>query len=362
MARASPLNPGLPLPMPFPFLERMRSTTRTQIGAGPLYLLCALLASLAGGCAQSSSRAPSPPAVRLTPLPDRVRVEIHGQLFTEYFFKDVPKPYCHPLHGPGGLVMTRHWPMQEAPGEDRDHPHHRGFWYAHGSVNGLDFWTEGANRGRIVHESFAQIESGPHTGVLHTRNRWVGPDGRTVCTDERTLRFYATPDSARVFDFEITLHASHGPLTFGDTKEGTLAVRVAETMRVRPNKANAGQPPGRILTSEGHRDTDAWGKRAAWCDYSGLVEGRLVGLAIFDHPDNPRHPTWWHVRDYGLFAANPFGRHDFENLKDPTAGNLVLPAGGQVTFRYRFYLHDGDAARARVAEQYASWIRTRSGS
>ena len=87
------------------------------------------------------------------------------------------------------------------------------------------------------------------------------------------------------------------------------------------------------------------------------MEGKTVGIAIFDHPQNPRHPTWWHVRDYGLFAANPFGQHDFESLADKTAGNLTVPAGKSVTFRYRFYLHEGDEQQAKVAERYKQYVK-----
>ncbi len=87
------------------------------------------------------------------------------------------------------------------------------------------------------------------------------------------------------------------------------------------------------------------------------MEGKTLGAAIFDHPTNPRFPTWWHVRDYGLFAANPFGRHDFESLPDKAAGNLVVPAGQSVTFRYRFYLHEGDEKQGKVAERYAEFSK-----
>jgi hypothetical protein len=129
-------------------------------------------------------------------------------------------------------------------------------------------------------------------------------------------------------------------------------------MRLKPNKENAGKPTGHIVNSEGIRDDATWGKRAKWCDYYGPVEGKTVGIAIFDNPANPRYPTWWHVRDYGLFAANPFGQHDFENLKDKkTAGNLVVPAGQSVTFRYRVYMHEGDDQQAGVAARYAEYLQ-----
>jgi hypothetical protein len=61
------------------------------------------------------------------------------------------------------------------------------------------------------------------------------------------------------------------------------------------------------------------------------------------------------VRDYGLFAANPFGKHDFEKLSDRSAGELEVPAGQSVTFRYRIVFHEGDEKEARVAELYDQW-------
>ena len=308
---------------------------------------CAWPLAKAGAAAVPNS------GVQITQLTNRLRVEINGQLFTEYFFKDVPRPYCYPLIGPGGAAMTRNWPMKNTPGEEHDHPHHRSLWFAHGAINGHDFWSEQKAFGTTVHEDFLEIKSGKKEGVIRSRNKWVTADGTVVCTDERTLRFY-NPGRARerVFDFEITLNASNGELTFGDTKEGTMAVRLAETMRL---KGKVGK--GHIVNSAGVRDGQTWGKRADWCDYYGPVEGKTVGIAIFDHPQNPRHPTWWHVRDYGLFAANPFGQHDFESLPDKTAGNLIVPAGQSVTFRYRFYLHEGDEQQAKVAEKYQQYAK-----
>ena len=77
------------------------------------------------------------------------------------------------------------------------------------------------------------------------------------------------------------------------------------------------------------------------------IDGKTIGMAIFDHPSNPRHPTWWHARYYGLVAANPFGIHDFEKQPDGT-GDLTIPAGKSVTFRYRFLFHEGDYKAADI--------------
>jgi hypothetical protein len=291
--------------------------------------------------------------VNITQLDDRLRVEINGQLFTEYYFKDVPRPFCYPMMGPGEVAMTRNFPMKTLPDEAHDHKHHRSLWFAHGSVNGKDFWSEDKDFGKIVHQKFEQVKSGADAGVIASFNKWIDAQGNVVCTDNRIVRIY-TPKSAseRTLDFEITLNASNGDVVFGDTKEGTMALRLAETMRL---KGKVGK--GHIVNSEGVKDDQTWGKRANWCDYYGPAEGKLVGVAIFDHPANPRHPTWWHVRDYGLFAANPFGRHDFESLPDKTVGDLTVPAGKRITFRYRFYFHEGDDLQGNVAAKYDEYVK-----
>lgn len=295
--------------------------------------------------------------VQLTQGADKVRVEINGELFTEYCFTGAPHVYFFPLLGPGGIRLNRNWPMTETPGEERDHPHHRSLWYSHGAVNGVDFWSESPKAGKIVHDRFLEVNSGKDSGVLRSANRWIAPDGTVKLTDERTFRVYARPGRERLFDFEITLKATPDQeAVLGDTKEGSMAVRINEDLRLTRGKNKPGT--GRIVLSTGVKDGQTWGKRAEWCDYYGPLDGKVVGIAIFDHPSNPKHPTWWHVRDYGLFAANPFGVHDFEK-QPPGTGDLRIPAGQSVTFRYRFYLHEGDTEQARVAERYREFADSR---
>jgi len=226
--------------------------------------------------------------------------------------------------------------------------HHRSLWFTHGDINGHDFWGEGGKSGKIVHDKFLKVTYGRDMGVIQANNKYVARDGQVICTDTRTHRFYNRPDG-QIMDFEITIHASEGKVVMGDTKEGSMAIRVAPWLRL---KGKVGK--GHILNSEGQRDGDTWGKRAAWCDYYGPVKDQIVGVAIFDHPQNPKHPTWWHVRDYGLFAANPFGVHDFEKKPDGT-GDITIPAGESLTFKYRFYFHKGDSNQAKVAEHYREY-------
>lgn len=108
---------------------------------------------------------------------------------------------------------------------------------------------------------------------------------------------------------------------------------------------------GSAVNSDGIKGGAIWGKRAKWVDYWAPIDGQVVGVAIFDHPNNPRHPTWWHARTYGLVAANPFGVHDFEKKPEGT-GDMVIPANESVSFRYRFLFHRGDNKSARISEEY----------
>ncbi len=295
-----------------------------------------------------------PGKVEIKKLPGKLRIELNGELFSEYVYEDTTRPFLYPIIGPGGEKMTRNWPMKDEGQEERDHPHHKSWWYAHGAINGIDFWSEVKGAGKTVHEGFEQVKSGK-VGVIKSRNKLVDTNGVTVATDVRTLKIYNVKD-ARLMDFEITIKASNGDLVFGDTKEGTMALRLAETMRLTQPKNKPGQ--GHIVNSEGIRDGETWGKHAKWVDYYGPVEGKTVGVAMFDNPKNPRYPTTWHVRDYGLFAANPFGLHDFE--KQPKdAGNMTVKAGKSVTFRYRFYFHNGNETDAKVAEQFEEYIHGR---
>jgi hypothetical protein len=291
---------------------------------------------------------------------DKVVVNFDGKLFTEYHFKGARRPYFYPVIGPTGTGMTRNFPMKEVPGEETDHPHHMGLWYGHRSVNGAGFWENSAKvgtpLGQIVHDSFKLVKGGSDSGLIEAKNKWVlDGSGEVLCTDERTMTFHQSKEGPMI-DFVIKITAGEKELVFGDDKDGTMAIRVAETMRVdkpKPKNEKTVSPgEGHILTSEGKKDKEAWGTRAKWCDCYGPVEGKTVGVAIFDHPSNPRYPTWWHVRTYGLFAANPFGQAQFEKLPDKEAGAFKIAPGKSETFRYRFYFHEGEPDAAKIDARY----------
>lgn len=287
--------------------------------------------------------------ITATPSEKGVVVKIDGAPFTEYLTKNGTKPILWPILGPTGKPMTRAYPIAEGNAtEKKDHIHHRSLWFTHGSVGGVSFWEEAPKAGSTVHKRFTKVQSGPQA-VIVSENDWVTPDGKKVCEDVRTLTFGANSDT-RWIDFDITIKASEGPLEFGDTKEGMFGVRVAETMKVDAKQG------GKIVNSEGQTDQATWGKPAAWVDYYGPVEGEQLGIAILNHPKSFRFPTHWHVRTYGLFAANPFGLHDFPGGKD-LDGSHTVPNGESISFFYRVLLHKGDEKQGQVGKAFEAYSK-----
>ena len=297
--------------------------------------------------------------IRIVANGTRRTVRIGEDLFTEYRYDDAeaPQPILYPVLGPGQRAMMRHYPyVERREAEATDHRHHRSLWFVHGDVNGYDFWHSTHSKDVIEHIAYLPVEGARASRTVHTRNRWRGHDDVVVCTDDRILEFGVHEDGrVRWLDYTIVIHASHGPVTFGDTKEGSMSFRMAPTLRLKGEVAQ-----GRAINSEGVAGREVWGKRAAWVAYHGPIDGVTMGVALLDHPGNPRHPTWWYARDYGLLAANPFGVHDFEK-KPAGTGDLTLPEGEDLRFRYRFLFFEGDAAAVDVGTRYAEWTATYRG-
>ena len=173
------------------------------------------------------------------------------------------------------------------------------------------------------------------------------PEKKSLGTIVESITF-SRRGANHIVDLHVTLRADQGvPLKMGDTEEGSLGLRFADEFRQDRGAT--------LLNSDGLVTTEKiWGKRAKWVDYSTMLKGQKVGVAIFDHAKNPKHPTYWHARGYGVCAANAFGEHDFYNDKSRD-GSMTIPQGGKLEFRYRVVIHPGDAKDAKVEELSAAF-------
>jgi Methane oxygenase PmoA len=206
------------------------------------------------------------------------------------------------------------------------------------------------------------VRSGKEAGSVDVVLNWLKPDGKPLLTETRKMTFHAHPE-LRIVDFDFDLAAIE-KVVFRDTKEGTFAMRMATALEEPPlkkdDKTSALPRTGKLVNARGgEREAHVWGKRAEWVDYSGELDGEKVGVVMMDHPSNPRHPTYWHSRGYGLHSINPFGVSDFLNDKTQN-GSLTLAPGEHVRFRYRVIVHQG--LRGTIADLYEQYARTKSPS
>ncbi len=278
---------------------------------------------------------------------------------------DIAKPYFWPLHSPAGQPITRAWPMDKAqPGGSKDHPHQKSAWFCHGDVipeglelgkkikgvEGVDFWSEDGSHGRIVCTHVGEPKQEANHGEVTTGNEWRTADGRKVLDERRVIHLYNFGDT-RLFVFDIDLHASVVAITFSDTKEGSFGIRINDQIREDKGKGKIENADGKI------GEKNCWGQLSAWCDYSGPLDSKTVGMAILDDPSNP-YPACWHSRGYGLMAANPFGRakSGFPAMRGKT-DLAKLAKGDHLKLRYGLLIHPGDAKEGRVAEYFERFVK-----
>jgi hypothetical protein len=291
----------------------------------------------------------------------------------------VAKPYLYPVLAPNGAPLTRGYPVEKAPGDATvDHVHQKSVWFCHGDVipegielktksankadKGVDFWSEAKDPkdGRPRHGTIrcTKVDKPVQVAKNHvsvaTHNEWITPDGVRIMDEDRVIHFLDLP-AGRMFEFDITLKADVCPILFGDTKEGSFGIRVNDAMRPsQKTGAVVTTAEGKTVTPPAKDNLPIWGHPAAWIDYSAKLDGMEAGIAVFDHPKNP--PASWHVRAYGLNAANPFGRaHSGFPSQKGKEDLYRIEKGGELKLKYAVYAHDGDAKSGKVAEAYAEF-------
>jgi hypothetical protein len=306
------------------------------------------------------------PGVNIKAAKDHIDFLIGKDLVTRYYVgPDIAKPYFWPLNGPGGIPLTRAWPMEKAQaGETTDHVHQKSAWFCHGDVipegiqlkdrikgvMGVDFWSEAPGHGVIACVNVGEAKTGKDHAWITTKNEWTTADKVRILDETRTIHLYDL-GGARLLVLDIDLYGDACSITFGDTKEGSLGVRVRDAITEAKGK-------GTLENADGKKtERECWGRQSKWCDYSGTIDGKPLGLTILDDPGNP-HPACWHSRGYGLHAANPFGRvgSGFPAMADKT--ELVkLAKGDHLKLRYGILLHTGDAKDGKVEEAFERFVR-----
>lgn len=268
----------------------------------------------------------------------RLTVAIDGLPVAVYCYNDdgITRPYFAHVRAPNGVQVTRHHPPIE--GQDLvDHDtFHPGIWLSFGDISGCDYWRMKAP---VRHVEFVQKPTGSQgQGSFTVRNSYLDQhDPAKVVCDELARYTFMTRPEGYIFLWDSTFTSEH-EFTFGDQEEMGLGFRVASPLRVEKN--SKGLPPGTgtILDAKGRKNGEqVWGHSADWCDYSGILAGQRAGITILCHPDNFR-PSWFHARDNGLLAANPFGRQAFNK---GNKSSVVIKPGDELRLRFGLLIHSG---------------------
>ncbi|MHC4425844.1 MAG: DUF6807 domain-containing protein [Planctomycetota bacterium] len=312
------------------------------------------------------------PKVEFIKGDNRIDVVIAGKLFTSYLYGDkLTKPLLVPVRTPSGIEVSRRHPLTKIEGGSSDHEHHVGIFFAVDQVNGVKFWNNKSLSPQIRHVKITEVAGGVGTGKLSTVANWVDDNKQVMLEEKRTMLFVAGEHGHEyAVDLSIDLKAKCPRILFEDIEEGMFAIRVSDYLRESNSKAllRANRPmpkesvsgTGRYFSSNGDETAkNVWGKRARWVALQGMRKGKVVGVAILNHPASINYPTYWHVRDYGLFSANPLGQGDFQRQRPRKYRKnkvvplrLTLQQDETVHFRFLVIVYDGFRTAGQIEERF----------
>jgi len=325
-------------------IKNLRDSNRARL---PLVLLAIFVFSTA--CLNSD--------VEFIVQSNRIDILIGGEHVTSYLHSidstssmvdrelRLTKPILYPVYSPSGVIVCRGYPLDRIEGESTDHPHHTGLFFAYNDINEEGgFWENSKNEMPVIkHVKTLHINRRDGMGELSVLKQWVGKSGSVLLEETREMVFTGGKDET-IIDFSINLKATEKTVTFRDTKEGLFAIRVADWLREEGGT-------GIYLNSNGKKkEKNVWGKRARWMRLQGVKNGRIIGIAIFYHPKSINYPTYWMVRGYGLFSANPLGQYIYQKhhgQKNPQRLDLTLKPGEVAHFIFRMVIYEG----SRTSEQ-----------
>lgn len=265
--------------------------------------------------------------------------------------KDEPKPCFYPVALTDGTPLTAMSPP--------DHHWHRSLWFAWKDLNGLDYWTEdlqtGLSPGRTEITQVKTTPGSDFSATIEVNLSYRPPEKPAVLAERRVLRV-STPDADGSYRIDWTCEFTPGNQDV-EIKGGTagggyagLSVRIAQNSQ-----------DWQLTDSEGRRDTPSaftathtHGQQARWADFSLVsnVNLRAAGITVFDHPRNPRHPTYWHNV---IENKTPFGYFSPALVwKEP----FILQAGKSLTLQYRVLIHPERWERERVEKAWQDYVNS----
>lgn len=276
-----------------------------------------------------------------------VQISLKNGFFARYVYNDekTTRPYFMHLHAPNGIQVTRNHPPLT--GDLKDHAtYHPGLFLAFGDLNGNDYWRLKA---KVVHDKFlnhASISEGK--AQFSVKNVYFPAKSKEPVCEEQCVYTISSLCKGILLTWDSTFSSDVHDFYFGDQEEMGLGVRMNTLISVNQDKG------GRILDSKGRiNGKQIWGKTAKWCDYSGKVGKLSGGVTLMPHPKNFRS-SWFHARDYGFLAANPFGRNAFTQGKK---SKVIVKKGEKFRLRFGIFVHSEMLSQKEIEKAYQQYLK-----
>ena len=303
-----------------------------------MYLILSVLIT-ANIYPQTASSAPKPvPYMQVIPLPyHQASFQRDGVEIARYHFgPSLNRPFIFPVIGPSGRSLTR----MGHPHDPESHSHHNSVWISHNDVGGISFWSDG-DSGKIHHKRIVKFEDGNQSSSIITENQWVSNKGKVLLLETRRVTAMPLDDSEWLMIINMEFKAEDTPVVLGKTPFGMIGVRMAKTIGVNDGS-------GTIRNSEGAvNEKEIFWKRARWVDYSGpITNEKLEGITLFDHPDNPNFPTYFHVRNDGWMGASL--THD---------GPRTIHPDKPLHIRYGLYIHSDMKSKQAIEKTWKQFTK-----
>ncbi len=310
------------------------------------------LALVVGAMSTNRLDAANAPLVAFEEQSTGLQITIDGKPFASYHkpSEEIPRPYFANVITPSGIQVTRNHPPIEGK-DSMDHDtYHPGIWLTFAGINGNDYWRL---KKRVAFDRYiGRIKGGRGTGSFTVSNYFLDSKDSSGNRIAQEISEYTivVRDGYTLLISKSDIFSSQSDIVIGDDQEYGLGIRVQTAIEER----NGGQ----ILNAEGRiGEEGTYGRSTPWCDYSGAMDGAVIGMTVMTDPLNFR-PSWFHTRDYGLIAANPFGR---EKVAGGTESAVVVKKGEKLRLGFGLAIYsateESEIDREAMYQDYLNVIR-----
>jgi len=283
--------------------------------------------------------------MRITIEENVVSAQTDSHVLMRYNYKNVPfKPCVHELFSPGGVNVLRDAPS--------DHLHHHALMYAI-AVDSVNFWEEQQAPGRQMHRSFAEVRIGkrndaPSAGFTEQLN-WINPRSKELMLKEQRTIKVCQPDKFNVtllsWQSRFGVPSGKDSVTLTGSHYFGLGMRFVESMDTGGQFCNADDKIGEVV-----RGSEKL-VRADWCAYTAKANGKTVTVAMFGHPDNLRHPTYWFT------MTNPFAY--LSATLNLHREQLKVLSGKPMALSYAVAVWDNRIKEEQIEKVYDWWVNNK---